>query len=81
LATEDEIRELKARHAADLLARPGVNGVGVERDEDGSYVLAVHLGSDDPELNAGLPARIEGHPVRYRHGGPYRRLSTEEGGE
>jgi hypothetical protein len=81
VATEDEIRDVKARHAAGLLARPGVNGIGVERDGEGGYVLAVHLATDDPALVAALPAAIEGHPVRYSASGPYRKLPAVEGGE
>ena len=56
MATEQEIRELKRKHAPDLLGRPGVSGVGVEKDADGGFVLAVHLNTDDPEALGGLPA-------------------------
>ena len=78
MATEEEIRDLKRRHAAFLMARPEVNGVGVERDETGSYVLAVHLASDDPALRAALPVEIEGHPIRYTGSGAYIRLAAED---
>jgi hypothetical protein len=78
LATEAEIRDLKQRHAARLMARPGVNGVGVERADDGGYVLAVHLESDDPALLADLPEEIDGLPVRYAASGAYRRLAADE---
>jgi hypothetical protein len=78
LATEEEIRDLKRRHAAFLMARPEVIGVGVERDEAGSYVLAVHLTSDDPALLATMPREIEGHPIRYTGSGTYTRLAAEE---
>jgi hypothetical protein len=77
LATEQEIREVKRRHSPQLLARPGVSGVGVERDESGEYVLAVHLDTDDPKARAGLPDDIEGHPVRYVSSGPFRKLPAE----
>jgi hypothetical protein len=79
LAIEDEIHDLKVRHAAELMARPGVNGVGVERDGEGGYVLTVHLASADPGLVAGLPAEIEGHPIRYSVSGPYRKFPAEGG--
>jgi hypothetical protein len=84
LATEDEIHGLKTRHAAQLMARPGVSGVGVERDGQGGYVLTVHLESADPSLAAGLPAEIEGHAIRYCPSGPYRKLPAiggDDGGK
>jgi hypothetical protein len=81
LATEDEIHGLKERHAASLLALPGVSGVGIERDDQGGYVLTVHLASDDKAVRAGLPEEIEGHLIRYFRSGPYRKLPAMEGGE
>ena len=60
------------------MARPEVSGVGVERDDSGSYVLAVHLVSDDPALRAAMPKEIEGHPIRYIESGIYTRLTAEE---
>lgn len=77
MATEEEISDLKRRHAALLMARPEVIGVGVERDDAFGYVLAVHLTSDDPALVATLPVEIEGHPIRYTGSGPYIRLADE----
>ena len=69
---DDAIRNLKRRHAPDLMRRPGVAGVGIERDEEGRDVLTVHLTSDDPAVRADLPDTLEGHPVRYVHTGPFR---------
>jgi predicted sugar kinase len=77
MATEDEIRELKRRHAARLLRQPGVSGVGVERGEDGGFVLAVHLDRDAAFAPGELPERIEGHPVRYLRSGPFRKMEGE----
>lgn len=77
MTTEEEIHDLKRRHAPLLMARPEVTGVGVERDEAGSYVLAVHLTSDDPALLATMPREIEGHPIRYTGSGTYTRLAAE----
>ena len=74
MATEEEIRELKRRHSSQLLGRPGVCGVGVERDESGQYLLAVHVDTDDAEVLRGLPEEIEGHAVRYVRSGPFRKL-------
>jgi hypothetical protein len=77
MATEDEIRALKRQHSAGLLSRPGVAGVGIERDEAGGYFLAVHLTSNDPALRKDLPQELDGHPVKYRVSGPIRKLSSE----
>jgi hypothetical protein len=72
MSTEDEIRDLKRRHSRTLLGREGIAGVGVEEDGDGFY-LSVLLDRDDPDLRAGLPERIEGHRVKVRVTGPFRK--------
>jgi hypothetical protein len=77
LATEQEIRELKHKHSASLLARPGVSGVGIEKNDAGDYVLAVHVDTHDPEALKQLPEEIEGHAVKYVHSGPFRKLPAE----
>ena len=77
MATEQEIRGLKHRHSASLLARPGVSGVGVEKNDSGDYVLAVHVDTDDPEALKQLPEDIEGHTVKYIRSGPFRKLPAE----
>ena len=74
MATEQEIREVKRRHSSHLLSQPGVSGVGIEKDEAGEYVLAVHLDTDDPEGRKRLPDEIEGHRVKYVQSGPFRKL-------
>jgi hypothetical protein len=76
IATEQEIRELKSRHSARLLSLPGVSGVGIEKDESGKYVLAVHLDADNPPKE--LPDEIEGHAVKYIKSGPFRKLPGED---
>ena len=74
IATEQEIREVKRRHAARLLSKPGVSGVGIEKDEKGEYCLAVHLDTDKPEAGKELPAEIEGVPVKYVRSGPFEKF-------
>ena len=75
MATEAEIRELKRRHSARLLSQPGVCGIGIEKDENGGYALAVHLDSDGADA-LGLPAEIEGHSVKYVRSGPFHKQPT-----
>ncbi len=74
MATEEEIREVKRRHSPNLLRQAGVCGVGVEKDDKGEYVIALHLDTDDPEVLARLPNQIEGHSVKFIRSGPFRKL-------
>jgi hypothetical protein len=69
MATEQQIIDLKNRHAQRLLSIKGVSGVGVEKDDAGGYVLAVHL--DDPAVK--IPEQIEGLPVKRVVGGAFRK--------
>jgi hypothetical protein len=77
MATEEEIRALKRRHSADLLGKPGVGGVGIEKDDAGGYALAVYINADRPEA-LGLPAELEGHRVKYVRSEPFRKLPGRE---
>ncbi|HKV91786.1 MAG TPA: hypothetical protein VJW20_04475 [Candidatus Angelobacter sp.] len=74
MATEEEARAVKQRHSFDLLKRPGVCGVGVEKDDSGDYIIALHLESDDPKLREQLPQQLEGVRVKQLHSGPFRPL-------
>jgi hypothetical protein len=60
------IQEAKARHAAQLLAVPGVVSVGIGRDEAGQAVIVVGVVQKDPETLAKLPSTLDGHPVDVR---------------
>jgi hypothetical protein len=73
VATEQEVKEIKRRHSARLLQEPGVCGIGVEKDKEGNYVLAVHLDATDSDAGATVPDFIEGCPVRRVRGGPFTR--------
>ena len=76
MLTEQEAREVKRRHSTELLSKPGVSGVGVEKDDDGQFVIAVHLSTDEPGVEEQLPKEIEGFRVKFLHSGPFRRFST-----
>jgi hypothetical protein len=52
MLTEQEAHDVKRRHSAELLSKPGVSGVGVEKDEDGNFVIAIHLDADHPGLRS-----------------------------
>jgi hypothetical protein len=70
------VRRIKERYGPSLMARPGVNGVGVERDTAGEYYLAVHVDKDDAAVRRGLPREIEGQPVKIVASGPFRSLGA-----
>jgi hypothetical protein len=77
MLTEQEAHEVKRRHSTELLSKPGVSGVGVEKDEDGNFVIAIHLDADHPGAQEQLPKDIEGFPVKFVRSGPFRPLATE----
>ena len=74
MKTEQEVRQIKRRHSAQLLALPGVCGVGVEKADNGEYVIALHLETTDPAISAALPTRIEDCPVKLLHSGPFHKV-------
>lgn len=77
MSTEQEAQDVKGRHSNELLSKPGVSGVGVEKDEDGQFVIVLYLDSDDPAVQKPLPKDIEGFPVKFVFSGPFRQLAGE----
>jgi hypothetical protein len=76
MQSEQEARDIKRKHSAQLLARPGVCGVGVERDDAGRYVITIHLGTNDSSISSQLPTEIDGYPVKLVHSGPFHKLTS-----
>ena len=74
MATEEEARAAKRRHSPRLLGRPGVSGVGVERDSDGSYFVAIHIDPAVAGVEAELPKELDGCPTKVIRSGPFRKL-------
>jgi hypothetical protein len=72
---EEAIRAVKRRYAPQFLQKPGVSGIGVEKDDTGRYVLAIHVDGSNAALVDQLPKEIEGHPVRVVQSGPFRALA------
>jgi len=70
MVSEAQALDIKRRHSARLLDQPGVSGVGVEKDERGEFVLAVHLDPTQPNA-AAIPDSIEGCPVKRIFSGPF----------
>jgi hypothetical protein len=77
MPSEKELNAIKDRHSMRLLNLPGVIGVGVEQDETGRYVLAIHVTTDDPDVLARLPEQIEGYPVKIERTEAYRKLPVK----
>jgi hypothetical protein len=71
MVSEQQVREIKRKHSAQLLQQPGVCGVGVEKGEDGNFVLAVHLDASQPKAAAAIPDFIEGCQVKRLFSGPF----------
>jgi hypothetical protein len=51
---------------------PGVCGVGIERDDHGDYVLAIHVDANRAEAVASLPPTLEGYPLKIVRSGPFK---------
>ncbi len=62
------IENVKRAHEAELFAIDGVNGVGIEEDEDGKFIR-VHV--RDMEVAANVPKSLEGFPVKTRVSGEF----------
>jgi hypothetical protein len=71
MASEQEVLDIKRRLSARLLGQPGISGVGVEKDEQGNFVLAVHLDPAHPAPGTTIPDVVEGVPVRRIRSGPF----------
>lgn len=72
MVTEAEAHDIKRRHSAELMRRPGVSGVGVEKDQRGNFVLRVHVSGESPDVESDLPKEIDGLPVSITRGGQFR---------
>ena len=74
MADSNDISQVKRRHSDAILKMPGVQGIGVEGDENGNDVLAIYVGTNSPEVTEQLPKEIEGYSVKVVHSGPFRNL-------
>jgi hypothetical protein len=75
MVTEAEALRIKDAFSEQHLGRDGVCAVGVGQDQDGAPVLVVHLDAERTEAPSGVPAVIEGLPVRIERTGPFRAQS------
>ena len=73
MASEATVRKLKKDYSAILLKTSGVCGVGVEKDEEGGYVLTVHLSADTREVRDSVIRCVGGVPLKWVKSGPFTR--------
>lgn len=73
MATLNEIRAIKRKHAARLLQHEGVCGVDIETDAGGESVLALHVDTDNTKVLSDLPTELDGVPLKLVHSGPFRK--------
>jgi len=66
-----EVRAILGRHEDTLLALPGIRGVGVGEDLDGTPYIRLYCGIPVADI-ASLPAQLEGVPVRATYVGRVR---------
>lgn len=71
MISEQQVREIKRKYSGRLLQQPGVCGVGVEKDEGGNFVLAIHLDAGQPKAGAAIPESIDGCQVKRISSGPF----------
>jgi len=64
------IHEVKKKHAARLLAMPGVISVGIGRNPDGKSVIVIGLDAPRPQTQKKLPKELNGYPARVEIIGP-----------
>jgi hypothetical protein len=75
MPTEQQANDVKRQHSRQLMSRPGVAGVGVEKDPSGDYVLAVHVDPAHPDAAANLPKVLDGLTVKVYQSGPFTKQS------
>ena len=71
MPSEQEVAEVKRGRSAPLLQQPGVCGIGVEKDNAGSYYLLVYLDGGDPRASENIPDSIDGASVKLSRSGPF----------
>lgn len=72
MVSETKAMQVKQRYSAQLLSQPGITGVGIEKGDDGEFVLAIHVDGSNPDIASQLPKQLDGLPVKIVKSGPYR---------
>lgn len=66
---DDDIVDVKERHEAQLMAIPGVVGVGIG-EAAGEAVIVVYVEKRTPQIEQDVPKELEGYPVVVEVSGP-----------
>ncbi len=74
MVSERKAMRVKQRYSAQLLSKPGVVGVGVEKGDAGGYVLTIHIDRNQPDVAQSLPKELDGCPVKIVASGPFRKF-------
>ena len=64
------IQEVKKQHETRLLGLPGVVSVGIGLDQNGQTAIIIGLDGSNPDIEAELPATLDGYPVSVKNVGP-----------
>ena len=70
------IEEAKAKHEIRLLGLDGVEGVGIG-EESAKPVIKVYVSKQTKALEASIPTKLEGYPVRIELSGKFRALASQ----
>lgn len=70
-SAKPSIEAVQARHEAELMAKPEVEGVGIG-EQGGVPCIIVYVSSPSNALPNNLPKDLEGYPVRVEHSGKFK---------
>ena len=69
------IHEVKEKYESEVMAIPGVTGIGVGNDDQSAgLAIKVYVERLTPELRARIPAELEGYPVTAETTGEFKAL-------
>lgn len=60
----ESITAVKAKHASELMAKPGVVSVGIGQEADGQAIIIIGVDSKDSLDSLALPKKLDGYPVK-----------------
>lgn len=70
----ESITAVKAKHASQLMAKPGVVSVGIGQDADGQAIIIIGVDSNESLDSLALPQKLGGYAVKTQVIGAVRGL-------